>query len=1039
MSAEKLKLEVLLAAVDRVTRPMQAMKASSVALSKALNAAKDQLRELSNQQKLIDSWRSTGKAIGINAQELDKARELVKRLKLEMDATAVPTVKMQRALAEATEKARNLAATANRLTEKKQRLRYELAAAGVDTKKLSDYQRDLKTKMDAATAAVNKQAAAAEEHGKKMQRLHAAQATRDKWMAGRDKLVGFGLKASVAGAAISLPAVKATKDYATFETAMLGVARQVNGARDDNGKLTATYYEMGDAIKAMGERIPMTTVELAKIVEAGARMGIQGKKDLLTYTQVTATMAQAFDLPVDRLGEDMAKVAQLFKQPIDRIGEMGDAINYLDDNALAKGGDIIEVLKRIGGTAQMVNMNFKEAAALGSTFLSLGAMPEVAATASNAMIRELSIATMQTKRFRGGLALLNLDAKALQLGMNKDATGTIIKVLEAIKALPQEKQLEAATRLFGKEYGDDAAKLAQNLTVYREQLGLVNAERAKGSMQREGDARKDTIDSRMLMAKNSLFNLSSDLGKHLKPALVETLEKTLAIIQAVREWAKENPALAAGLMTNVKWLAIGVSAVGALALAAAAVLGPLALLKFSITTLGLGAPQVGERLGKLLPTLTSIQSAAQTMGQRVADAWHAAAPGSGSFKAKLEKIAVASKQARANTKDWAIGLGGELKTRLSVARLAVADYTRQVWASILATRTAAATKFTAAISHVRTRGVTGITADAGMGMWNMLKGGAQATLSGIGAALRGIGQVLIFVGRAALMNPLGLVITGIAVAALLVIKYWGPIKAFFSGFWEGLKEGLAPLEGLFSGAFEVIGEALAPLKPVWDWLVGALKSAWDWVSKLFEPFQSTGEELDAATQKGKGFGLWLGELVVSVAELVGKFFNFGKDIVGGLIDGIVSNWKALKEIISKTANLMPEWMRRPLDMHSPSRVFAQIGGYTMEGLEQGILGGKDGPLTALMGISKQLTAAGAGVLIGGTALAGELPRIDTRPAIAPAGMAAAGNAGGNTYIFQIYAAPGMDENALAQVVERKIRSLDAQRAARGRSRLTDSE
>ena len=49
-------------------------------------------------------------------------------------------------------------------------------------------------------------------------------------------------------------------------------------------------------------------------------------------------------------------------------------------------------------------------------------------------------------------------------------------------------------------------------------------------------------------------------------------------------------------------------------------------------------------------------------------------------------------------------------------------------------------------------------------------------------------------GRAFLTTPIGLAVAGIAIAALLIYKYWKPIKAFFAGFWAGLKQGLAPLQ-----------------------------------------------------------------------------------------------------------------------------------------------------------------------------------------------------------------------------------------------------
>lgn len=328
-------------------------------------------------------------------------------------------------------------------------------------------------------------------------------------------------------------------------------------------------------------------MQIAALVEAGARMGIQGSADLLQYARTAGMAATAFDAMADQIGENIAKVAGLYKIPIANIGELGDTINWLDDNALAKGGDIIDVMKRIAGTADMAHMSFKQAAALGSTFLSLGANPEVAASASNAMIRELSIANMQSKRFKEGMAMLGLNGKDVQQSMSKDATGTIIKVLEKIKSLAGDKQLEAATRLFGKEFGDDASKLAANLDEYRRQLALVNDESARGSMIREADSRGDTLNARIDAARNAMTNLSSDLGKLLKPAIADTLETTLSIIQAVRDWAAEHPRLSSALMTTIKWLAIIMTTIGAVTLAAAALLVPLATLKFSMITLGI--------------------------------------------------------------------------------------------------------------------------------------------------------------------------------------------------------------------------------------------------------------------------------------------------------------------------------------------------------------------------------------------------------------------------------------------------------------------
>lgn len=582
-----LKLEVLLAAIDKITKPLKAVQGGSYEAAKALKAAKDNLKALNDEQKRVDGFRAAARGIAIHRQELAKAEERIVSIKKAMEAAQFPTKEMQKAFKEATGEANRIKGAITGLTEKQERLRRELSASGADTHKLARYQKELKGRMADATSEVDRQRKAVEELGKKQQAMYAARATYSKGIEFRNKMAGAGVATTAAGVAMGMPVVKAVRDYVSFEDAMLGVARQVDGARDDNGKLTQTYYDMGEAIKAMAERIPLATTEIAGIIEAGARMGIQGKDNLLTYAETTAKMATAFQLPVDQVGEDMAKIAQLFKVPIKNISEMGDAINWLDDNSNAKGADIIDVMKRIAGTADTLGMKYKDAAALASTFLSLGARPEVAGTASNAIMTNLSIATMQSKKFHGGLDMLGLNDKDIQRGMTKDATGTILKVMEAIRKLPQEKQIEATTRLFGKEFGDDAAKLASNLGEYRKELELVNAARAKGSMQREADARNQVLSAQYLMLKNRVFNLSAELGSTLKPALMDIMQSVGDVLRGIRDWTQAHPELTAGLVKAAAVIAGVVTVVGALLLAIAAVAGPLVAFRYGMALLGL--------------------------------------------------------------------------------------------------------------------------------------------------------------------------------------------------------------------------------------------------------------------------------------------------------------------------------------------------------------------------------------------------------------------------------------------------------------------
>lgn len=582
-----LEIRVLFAAIDKFVRPAKAITASAGEAARAMKENTARMKEFNRTVDQIDAFKKAEAQAAITANAFKANRERIDEMKAAISKVGVPTREMAAELEKATRQSAALKDKHESLLRTEQQLFEKLKAAGIDTRNLAEQRQKLASASAEATNQSRKLQTALEAEQQKMKRLHEAEATlaKSRRLARTMAKAGVGLLAG--GAAVGAPAAKASKDFADFETAMLGVARQMDGARDANGKVTQTYWEMADAIKAMSERLPGSANDIAKIVEAGARMGIQGKQNLLTYAETTAVMASAFDLPVDQVGEDIGKISQLYKVPMKDIKALGDTINWLDDNALAKGGDIIDVMKRIAGTADMAHMSFKQAAALGSTFLSLGAAPEVAASASNAMIRELSIANMQSKRFKEGMAMLGLNGKDVQQSMSKDATGTIIKVLEKIKSLAGDKQLEAATRLFGKEFGDDASKLAANLDEYRRQLALVNAEQAKGSMDRENNSRADTLNQRIENARDALTNLSSDLGKHLKPAIADTLETTLGMIQSIRNWAAEHPRLSSALMTTIKWLAIIVTTIGAVTLAAAALLVPLATLKFSMITLGI--------------------------------------------------------------------------------------------------------------------------------------------------------------------------------------------------------------------------------------------------------------------------------------------------------------------------------------------------------------------------------------------------------------------------------------------------------------------
>ena len=361
--------------------------------------------------------------------------------------------------------------------------------------------------------------------------------------------MGFqGLNNKISGlevAGLSLGMAGIIDKAVKFEDHMAGVVKQVNGMRDASGNLTAEYKGMEDQIRELAKRSPISANEIADIVTAGARMNV-AKEDLMGFTETAMKMATAFEAPAAELTDQMGKISNVFGIPIKSIGGLADTINYLDDNAISKGSEIINVLQRIGGTAKTVGMSAKDAAALGSTFLSLGASAEIAATGSNALMSILATAGTN-KSATKGLSALGLNAKAIQQGMVTDATGTIQQVLNKVNALPQVQKLNVLTEIFGREYADDIAKVAGSVGEYRRQLDLANGTAAKGSMDREYQNKLKTTSAQMEIFKNKATDVGITLGQALLPSIISIMDKLGPLVSSFGDWAKDNKELITGV------------------------------------------------------------------------------------------------------------------------------------------------------------------------------------------------------------------------------------------------------------------------------------------------------------------------------------------------------------------------------------------------------------------------------------------------------------------------------------------------------------
>ncbi|MFW1926529.1 phage tail tape measure protein [Acinetobacter ursingii] len=321
------------------------------------------------------------------------------------------------------------------------------------------------------------------------------------------------------------------------------------------------------------------------------------------------------------------------------------------------------------------------------------------------------------------------------------------------------------------------------------------------------------------------------------------------------------------------------------------------------------------------------------------------------------------------------------------------------------------------------------------GLFSRVFAAAPVVLNILKSALMGIGRVFLFLGRALLMNPIGLAITAIAVAAYLIYKNWAPIKAFFIDLWSSISSGASQ---------------------AWSWVSTQASQAWGWIQSVFSPvgqwFTTRWADIKTAFSGGiagvsaliinwSPLGLFYSAFATVLSwfgiELPSKFTGFGSMIIDGLINGIKSGFTKLKSVWSEVTSYVPSFFTKKMEIHSPSRVMAALGGHVMGGiglgLEQGFPNLK-AKFSDAIGIFKSDSD-----LLQKINVAPALGKI--KPAPLSSGTATAGSytIQGDTITININAAPGQNIQQIQSMLENMLNKREREKMARVRSSYKDQE
>lgn len=856
--ARNLNLQVRLAAIDKATRPIRAIMQGSEGMARQLKASRDALKGLQGQQRDISSFRSLKAASEQTSTAMQASRDRVRQLSQQMAATAAPTKAMTAEFQRAVREAQKLKEKHGEQQRELQGLRGKLSQAGISTRNLGQHERDLRQRISQTNQVMGQQEKRLKRLATQQRSLANAKASYEKSQSLAGSMAATGAGGVAAGSGILYAGAKMAAPGLEFDTTMSKVQaltrldkgdEQLAALRKQARELGATtMFSAGDAASGMA------FLAMAGFTPEAIRDAMPGLLD----------MAKAGDMELGLTADIASNILGGFRLEASQMGNVADILTKAFTTSNMSLESLGETMKYMGPVASTAGMGLEEAAAMAGLLGNVGIQSSNAGTTLRAMLLRLAAPAGPAAK---AMAQLGISAKDSQ-GNVRGITEVLGEVAKATEKMGSSDRLANLKAIFGEE---PAAGMAE----------LINQAGAGGIL-KYLDVIKDHQGAAAQTAKVMGDNMAGDLDElssgwddvqievfeQMNGTLRELTQTMTSVVGRIGAWTRENPELVKQIIKTVIGLGILMAAGGGITLMLASILGPLAMVRYGMTLLGIRG----------------------------------------------------------------LGLGSTL---LNLGRV----------------------------------------------------------------ALPLVGKGIMLIGRALLMNPIGLAVTAIAGAAYLIYKNWDSVGPYFAGLWAEIKEG-------FSGGLGGILATLVNFSPV-----GLFYRAFAGVMNYF------------------GF------------ELPGKFTEFGGMLIDGLVNGITGALGGVKDAIVGAGSSAIGWFKETLGIHSPSRVFSELGGYTMEGLNQGLQRGENGPLSTLGTFGKNLAAAGAFSLAASSPLmADDRPiAFDNRPPLAAQASAPSVQVAGDTITIQIHAAPGMDENALARAVAAELDKRERAKAARARSSMYDQE
>ncbi|KAB7672823.1 phage tail tape measure protein [Plesiomonas shigelloides] len=599
-----LKLQLLLGAVEKITAPLKAISGQSKVTANDLKNTKQRIKELENQTAQVDGYRTLGKQIGITRSQLSQAQNAAQQLGKKLSETQNPTKAMVREFERAKLVVRDLTAKEREMVAKHGQVKRAMNEAGISTKQLSSYQRTLKADLASATAQYEKQRASITKLADTQKRLNQVKANYRHTQELRGQIAGHGAAALATGTAAGMTTLKPVIEFSKAETAVTDLRVSMMGAKG----LRKEFQQISDLATRLGNRLPGTSADFQNMMSTLIQQGMTEKAILGGLGEATAYLGVQLKKPYNEAALFAAKLQDATGTAEKDMMGLMDTIQ----RSYYLGVDDSNMLGAFSALTPALSILRKAGLDAANTLAPLIIMADQAAlsgeSAGNAY-RKIFQMSMNTNKIQKatkgtGLSLNFTDGKGEFGGLEQ-----MYAQLAKLKNLSTEKRLQVLKDI----YGDDKETLqALDIMIKKGISGYRETQKKmadQASLQERVNAQLGTMGNLWDAATGTFTNALVNFGESVSPEVKAVIEWIGNLSERLANWSKQNPELSRTIMRVAALVSVVTIAFGALSLTIAAILGPMAIMKLSMSVLGIKASLLGLTFGKLAGAIQFVGSA----------------------------------------------------------------------------------------------------------------------------------------------------------------------------------------------------------------------------------------------------------------------------------------------------------------------------------------------------------------------------------------------------------------------------------------------